>query len=64
MMANSHIAPMQATHQELGLANGRNLSQYLSLNYSGVPGLLAGAERLHRQGRGADWARRIARTSA
>jgi hypothetical protein len=34
---------MQATHQELSLANAHHLSQYLSLNYSGVSGLLAGA---------------------
>jgi hypothetical protein len=38
-LANNHSAPMQATHQELQLANGRNLSQYVSVNYSGLPGL-------------------------
>jgi hypothetical protein len=37
------IAPMQATHQELEFANAQHLAQYASLNYSGVPGLLAGA---------------------
>ncbi len=37
------VGPLAATHQELSLANGQNLSQYLSLNYSGVPGLLLGA---------------------
>ncbi|MEP6883842.1 MAG: porin [Gammaproteobacteria bacterium] len=42
-LENSGAAPMQATHQELSLANGHHLSQYVSLNYSGVPGLLAGA---------------------
>ena len=42
-LENNDVAPMQATHQELSLANGHHLSQYLSLNYSGVPGLLAGA---------------------
>jgi len=36
-------AVMKATHQELQLANAQNLSQYLSVNYTGVPGLLAGA---------------------
>jgi hypothetical protein len=41
-MINNDIAPMQATHQELALANGRNLSQYVSLNYRGVPGLTVG----------------------
>ncbi len=34
-------APLQATHQELALANARNLSQYLALGYYGVPGLTA-----------------------
>lgn len=37
------IAPMQATHQELEFANAEHLAQYAALNYSGVPGLLAGA---------------------
>ncbi len=37
------VGPLAATHQELSLANGQNLSQYLALNYSGVPGLLLGA---------------------
>jgi hypothetical protein len=34
---------MQQMYQELSLANAQNVSQYLSLNYNGVPGLLAGA---------------------
>jgi hypothetical protein len=42
-LEDNDIAPMQATHQELSLANAHHLSQYVSLNYSGVPGLLAGA---------------------
>ena len=42
-LEDNGVAPMQATHQELQLANAENLSQYLSLNYSGVPGLLVGA---------------------
>ena len=37
------VAPMQATHQELQFAKAQNLSQYLSLSYTGTPGLLAGA---------------------
>jgi hypothetical protein len=41
-LENSGIAPLQATHQELALANARNLSQYLALNYYGVPGLTVG----------------------
>jgi opacity protein-like surface antigen len=41
-LANNHSAPMQATHQELQLANGRNLSQYVSVNYSGLAGLSFG----------------------
>ena len=43
LLEDSDIAPMQATHQELSLANSRNLAQYLSLGYYGVPGLTLGA---------------------
>ncbi len=42
-LINGDAGPMRATHQELQLANAQNLSQYVSLNYNGVPGLLAGA---------------------
>jgi hypothetical protein len=42
-LENNGVAPMQATHQEASLANAHHLSQYVSLNYSGIPGLLAGA---------------------
>jgi len=42
-LEDSGIAPLQATHQELALANGRHLSQYLALGYYGVPGLTLGA---------------------
>jgi hypothetical protein len=35
----NEAGPLQATHQELALANGQNLSQFLSLNYLGLPGL-------------------------
>lgn len=41
-LANNGPAPLQATHQELALANARNLSQYVSVNYFGVPGLDVG----------------------
>jgi hypothetical protein len=41
-LEDNDVAPLQATHQELQLANAQHLSQYISLNYSGVPGLLAG----------------------
>jgi len=41
-LENANVAPMQATHQELQLANAQHLSQYLSLSYNGVPGLLVG----------------------
>nr|WP_238587178.1 porin [Cupriavidus sp. IDO] len=41
-LQNNGIGPMQASHQELSLANAKNLSQYVSLNYRGVPGLLLG----------------------
>jgi hypothetical protein len=39
----SGAAPLQATHQELALANAHDLSQYLALGYYGVPGLSLGA---------------------
>ncbi|MDR3417817.1 MAG: porin [Nevskia sp.] len=42
-LEDTNVAPMQATHQELQLADAQHLSQYVSLNYKGVPGLLAGA---------------------
>jgi hypothetical protein len=42
-LEDADVAPMQATHQELSLANAHRLSQYAALNYTGVPGLLAGA---------------------
>jgi hypothetical protein len=42
-LENSGIAPLQATHQELALANAHHLSQYLALGYYGVPGLTLGA---------------------
>ena len=42
-LEDSGVAPMQQGHKELALARAQHLSQYLSLNYSGVPGLLAGA---------------------
>ncbi|HVW70259.1 MAG TPA: porin [Steroidobacteraceae bacterium] len=35
-------APLQATHQELALANAHDLSQYVALSYFGVPGLTVG----------------------
>jgi hypothetical protein len=41
-LEDSDIAPMQATHQELQLANAQHLSQYAGLNYTGVPNLLVG----------------------
>jgi len=36
------VAPMQATHQELSVANAQHLSGFASLNYTGVLGLLVG----------------------
>ncbi len=41
-LQTSGVAPMQATHQEMSVANAKNVSQYLSLNYRDVPGLLLG----------------------
>jgi len=42
-LEDSDSAPLQATHQELGLANAQHLSQYLALSYYGIPGLSVGA---------------------
>jgi hypothetical protein len=42
-LEDSDVAPLQATHQELALAKGQHLAQYLALNYNGVPGLKVGA---------------------
>jgi hypothetical protein len=42
-LEDNDVAPMQAMHQELALADAQHLSQYLSLNYTGQPGLLIGA---------------------
>ena len=42
-LENSGAAPLQATHQELALANARHLSQYVALAYYGIPGLTLGA---------------------
>ena len=41
-LANNGSAALQAAHQELSLANGRNLAQYVAVNYFGVPGLAVG----------------------
>ncbi|HSY07140.1 MAG TPA: porin [Steroidobacteraceae bacterium] len=42
-LEDNDVAPLQATHQELALAKGQHLAQYLALNYNGVPGLTVGA---------------------
>jgi Phosphate-selective porin O and P len=42
-LEDSDSAPLQASHQELALANARNLSRYLALGYYGVPGVSLGA---------------------
>jgi hypothetical protein len=42
-LESNNVAPLQATHQELALAKGQHLAQYLALNYNGVPGLKVGA---------------------
>ncbi|HEY4443108.1 MAG TPA: hypothetical protein VGN30_02405 [Steroidobacteraceae bacterium] len=42
-LEDSNSAPLQSTHQELALANARDLSQYIALGYYGVPGLTMGA---------------------
>jgi hypothetical protein len=42
-LEDNDVAPLQASHQELALANAHQLSQYLALGYYGVPGLTLGA---------------------
>jgi hypothetical protein len=42
-LEDGNSAPLQSTHQELALANARDLSQYIALGYYGVPGLTMGA---------------------
>jgi hypothetical protein len=42
-LGNSDAPPLQATHQELALANAQHLSQYVALGYYGIPGLSLGA---------------------
>ncbi|KMW48655.1 porin [Ralstonia insidiosa] len=41
-MQNNAMAPMQTSHQEAALANAKNLSQYVALNYTGISGLTLG----------------------
>jgi hypothetical protein len=41
-LEDNDVAPLQATHQELALARAEHLSQFVALNYFGVPGLQAG----------------------
>jgi uncharacterized coiled-coil protein SlyX len=42
-LEDNDIAPLQATHQELALANAHALSQYVALGYYGIPGVTLGA---------------------
>jgi hypothetical protein len=42
-LEDSDSAPLQASHQELALANARNVSRYVALGYYGVPGVSVGA---------------------
>jgi len=42
-LERSDAAPLQATHQELALANAQHPAGHLAINYTGVPGLLVGA---------------------
>jgi len=41
-LEDNDVAPLQSTHQELALANGHDLSQYIALSYFGLPGLTVG----------------------
>jgi hypothetical protein len=42
-LGDTDTSPMRAGHQELQLANARNLSTYVALGYYGVPGVALGA---------------------
>ncbi len=42
-MEDNDVAPLQASHQELALANASHLAEYGALSYTGLPGLTAGA---------------------
>jgi hypothetical protein len=42
-LEDSDAAPLQATHQELALADARHLAQYAAVSYFGLPALLVGA---------------------
>jgi len=42
-LEDNDVAPLQATHQELALANAHALSQYVALGYYGIPGVTLGA---------------------
>jgi hypothetical protein len=42
-LEDNDVAPLQATHQELALANAHSLSQYIAVGYYGLPGFTAGA---------------------
>lgn len=46
-LEDSDTAPLQASHQELALANASHPAFHLSLNYQGVPGLLLGGAVFH-----------------
>ena len=48
-LEDSDSAPLQATHQELALANAHNLSQYIALGYYGVPRSHVGRRDQHRR---------------
>lgn len=41
-LEDSDIAPLQATHQELALANASHPTGYAAISYVGIPGLLLG----------------------
>ncbi len=41
-LEDNSVAPLQATHQELALANAQHPSAHVAVNYTGVPGLRVG----------------------
>ena len=41
-LEDSNTAPLQASHQELALANAQHFSEFVALSYFGVPGLNLG----------------------
>ena len=49
-LEDNDVAPFQATHQELALANASHLAEYVALGYTGLPGLTVGGAYFNANG--------------